>query len=408
MAKITDLTELTVIDPDDLLYVVHAPATAAASMKAKAFRFGAAPSTNGFRLTLAPLNPVYAPQPATPSSTDTTADTCTFAAAHGWESGTIVTVSATIGGLTAGSRYFLNKVSTTVVSFHTTVAAALAGTSKVDLTATMTSQVIPSGISNSTIYLTPFNGAQIGLYNGSSWTQLASAEVSLALGTLTSDKNYDVFAYSNVGVLTLELLAWTSDTVRATALVRQDGVWVKTGALTRRYIGTIRTDSTTTTIMETGGARTTVSAKLFVWNADNRLDTSFFRFEQTGSWAWDTLSYHQANASTANQIEVIAGLAEAMIDIELTVLAVNTATGKVLSVALGEDSTTIPAPGSLKSIVVTQSTGPEYNLPARLRKIVPLGYHYYSWLEYGGGATSNFYSDDAALRRYGLTGSIRA
>ncbi len=44
------------------------------------------------------------------------------------------------------------------------------------------------------------------------------------------------------GTPTLEALVWTNDTTRATALVRQDGVWSKTGALTRRYLGTVRVD----------------------------------------------------------------------------------------------------------------------------------------------------------------------
>ena len=46
---------------------------------------------------------------------------------------------------------------------------------------------------------------------------------SLALGTLTSGKNYDVFGYVSGGALTLESLVWTSDTARATAVTLQDG-----------------------------------------------------------------------------------------------------------------------------------------------------------------------------------------
>ena len=98
-----------------------------------------------------------------------------------------------------------------------------------------------------TIYCTPFSGNSIALYSGSVWNTRISAEFSLALGTLTSGRPYDVFCYDNAGVPTLEFLAWTSTTARATAIVYQDGVLVKSGATTRRYMGTFQTTSTTQT-----------------------------------------------------------------------------------------------------------------------------------------------------------------
>lgn len=335
---------------------------------------GSAPSTNDFRLTLASALPVYTPRPATPSSTDTTAETCTFAAAHGWESGTIVTVSATIGGLTAATRYYLNKVSTTVVSFHTNVADALAGTSKVNLTASITSQVIPSGISNTTLYFTPHIGAQIGLYNGSTWDQLTSAEVSIALGTLTSGKNYDVYAYNNSGTLTLELLAWTDDSTRATALVRQDGVWSKTGALTRRLVGTIRTDSTTTTIDDGGGIASQVGAKRFVWNASNRVSRSMLVRDFTVSYSLNTGAFRQANAAAGNKNEYVIGLtceAQTASVQSLFTSNVNTIIGINLdSITATPLVTGANQSNSYLSIAVTSP--PFEPLP---------GYHYHAWME---------------------------
>ena len=88
-----------------------------------------------------------------------------------------------------------------------------------------------------TMYLTPYNGNLISLYDGSGWVTYQSAEISLALGTLINLIPYDVFCYANNGVPTLEFLAWTNSTTRATALVYQNGILCKTGALTRRYLG---------------------------------------------------------------------------------------------------------------------------------------------------------------------------
>ena len=101
-----------------------------------------------------------------------------------------------------------------------------------------------------TVYLTPFLGNRIALFDGSgAWAVLAlSADLSLALGTLVAGTNYDIFCYNNSGTPALELgAAWTNDTTRSTGLVLQDGIPVKSGATTRRYLGTLRTTSTTTT-----------------------------------------------------------------------------------------------------------------------------------------------------------------
>lgn len=200
------------------------------------------------RLTLVTGQPVYTPQAAqTPSATDTGADTVDFAAAHGWVTGTMVTPSATAGGLTLGTTYYVNAVDSDTISFHTTLAAALAGTSKVDLTASITAQILPIGVAGSTLYWTPYRGNRTSLYDGTRWKVHAVAESSIALTGLTSGKPYDVFLYDNAGTPTLELLVWTSDTVRATALALQDGVYVKSGATTRRYLGTIYTTATDAT-----------------------------------------------------------------------------------------------------------------------------------------------------------------
>lgn len=98
-----------------------------------------------------------------------------------------------------------------------------------------------------TLYYTPYLHNKIGIYDGTRWTQETCAEISLSL-TLTSAKQYDVFIYSNAGTLTLELsAAWTDATTRVDALAMQDGIYVKSGAATRRWLGTIRASNTNTT-----------------------------------------------------------------------------------------------------------------------------------------------------------------
>jgi hypothetical protein len=96
-----------------------------------------------------------------------------------------------------------------------------------------TSDVLAAG----TLFCSPYRGNSIALFDGAStWNVRTSAEFSIAVPAVASQM-YDVFCFDNAGVPTLELLAWTNDTTRATALVLQNGVLVKSGATTRRSDG---------------------------------------------------------------------------------------------------------------------------------------------------------------------------
>lgn len=153
----------------------------------------------------------------------------------------------------------------------------------------------------STLYYTPFTGNQIALYDGSAWSLHTFTERSLALSGLTSGKNYDVFLYNNAGTLTLELsAAWTNDTDRTDALTTQDGVWVKSGATTRRYLGTIRTTGTTTTEDSL--------TKRFVWNAQNRMRRALEKSMGSSSHTYGSATVRQYNADATAQVECVVGL----------------------------------------------------------------------------------------------------
>ena len=117
-----------------------------------------------------------------------------------------------------------------------------------------------------TLYFTPYNGNQIALYNGSAWIMRSFTETSLSLSGYTADTNYDIWAYDNAGTLALASTAWTNATTRATALALQNGVYVKSGDATRRYLGTIRTTAT-------AGQSEDSASKRFVWNYYNRIQT---------------------------------------------------------------------------------------------------------------------------------------
>lgn len=131
------------------------------------------------------------------------------------------------------------------------------------LTLTSGTPVTTSDVTGATsIYYTPYVSNVISLWTGARWQPIEFSEYTLALGTLSSGKPYDVFAYLSSGALACEVLVWTNDTTRATAITLQDGRYCKSGAKDRLYLGTFYTTATTTTEDSL--------AKRFLWNMYNR------------------------------------------------------------------------------------------------------------------------------------------
>jgi hypothetical protein len=160
-----------------------------------------------------------------------------------------------------------------------------------------------------TVYYTPYQGNRISLYNGTMWYPHNFSELSVPLGTLAANTNYDVFIYDNAGTPTLELgTAWASDTARTDALALQDGIEVKSGAATRRYAGTFRTTSTTTT-------EDSITKRL-LWNVTNRIPRLLNKTDTTTHTYNGGMRYW--NGNTANEAHFVTGKAENVITATLT------------------------------------------------------------------------------------------
>lgn len=247
------------------------------------------------------------------------------------------------------------------------------------------------------LYLTPVGGNKVALYDGTRWKFYSFSEITLAIGTLTADKNYDVFLYDNTGTLTLELsAAWSSDSARTEALTTQDGVLVKSGATTRRLVGTIRTTTTTTTEDSL--------VKRFVWNAQNQISRPMRRLETTGTWVYTTDTWRQANASTANQLEFVCG-APTFAEAHIHARASSSNTSTTVMGAIGYDSTTTPA------AVIDRAFGSGSNVIATIHcnhtVTAAAGYHYLAWLERSAtGGTTTWSGVSGTIIQTGIMGSV--
>ena len=170
-----------------------------------------------------------------------------------------------------------------------------------------------------TLYYSPAGGNKVVLYDGSAWNAHTLTEKSLDISAYTADKNYDIFLYDNAGTLTLEGLVWTDDTTRATALALQDGVYVKSGVATRRYVGTIRICALTGTTIDAAYAEFTDDpagheetagthvAGRYVWNMYNQTYRSS-RGLWTASHTYTTQAWRNWNAYVNAYIGILTGL----------------------------------------------------------------------------------------------------
>ena len=248
-----------------------------------------------------------------------------------------------------------------------------------------------------TLYFTPYAGNRIGLYTGSAWAVVTFSELSIAVPA-TTNQMYDVFVDYNDGTTQLAVTAWTNDTTRATLLTLQDGVLVKTGDTQQRYVGSFRTTAVSGQAEDSGEKR-------FVWNYGNRVPRSLKRTYSTDSWTYTLAAFQQANASTANQVGVVIGVAEAPVDLAVQHFATNGGTINVWA-GIGYDSTTVPIAVSQGVVTIAAV---QRQLITRITHYPAIGFHYYAWLERStASGTTTWYGDngDATLLQSGLFGWI--
>lgn len=258
-----------------------------------------------------------------------------------------------------------------------------------------------------TLYYVPKIGSKISLYNGAAWiVRSIGAQISLVLtGLLTNARPHDVFCYDNAGTPTLEVLAWTNDTTRATALVLQDGVLCKSGALTRRYLGTLYATGTGTTEDS--------KAKRYLWNMYNRVKRTLRNVNETAdNWTYTTATIRQANANAANQLDFVRGLDEDAVEALIVQSAFNGTAARVM-VGIGLDVTNAFSADCVRNGAVTGAGGTYATPTARYVGYPGLGRHILTWLEWSAATGSTTWNgDDTAgsggVVQTGMTGSMMA
>lgn len=251
-----------------------------------------------------------------------------------------------------------------------------------------------------TLYYTPHIGDRVALYSSttSTWRAYKFAELSIAIPASTNT-NYDVYIYNNAGTITLELTAWTDATTRATAITRQDGVFVKSGSTNKRYLGTIRTTGNS-------GECDDSATKRFCWNYYHQKPRLLLKNEADDSWTYGTQNtFRQVNADSTNKVETVAGYRG---DIVINAYMTGRGTDVSFYTAIGKDSTTTKHSRCI-STAGHASTSNYAGTAVAAYVDTTEGYHAYNWLETpSDNITVTFYNNlsTGTASNSGLSGWI--
>lgn len=246
------------------------------------------------------------------------------------------------------------------------------------LTLTSGTPVTTASVSGAeTLYFTPYKGNCIALFDGTNWVRRTFSELSIDVPDATN--MYDVFVYDNSGTAALELAAWASLTTRATDLTTQDGVLVKTGALTRRYVGSFYCTTAG------NGQINDLPVMRGLWNYYNRVAKDLAPNPLSGtSWNYTTATIRQANADTGNQLNFCIGVVEDLIEAVGSVNVYNSNQGVEVRSGLGMNTTSSFTSYAIVGVHSTSGAGSSYKtqVTSSLRDYPAIGLNYIALLEY--------------------------
>lgn len=232
------------------------------------------------------------------------------------------------------------------------------------------------------IFYTPYTGNTIALLSSGEWRYFTFAQIDFPLAGIAAATNVDIFAVPSGNSAILQISAWSTNTARTDLLTRSNGVWVQASNTSRRYLGTIRTSATAT------GADT--ETQRYVWNVSNQLPKILRRQDNTATWTYSLGTWRRMNNSSANRVEVVAGLAENTIDVQILGVASNNA-----QVAIGVSSETVP----VTTFGYGQADGAQStSIGSRIQAQLSPGYNFLQALERSqAGSTSTFLGPTIAL-----------
>lgn len=233
-----------------------------------------------------------------------------------------------------------------------------------------------------TIYYTPHMSNRVSLYGqGMGWKEHIFTELSLSLAGASANTPVDIFLYDDAGTLTLEYVEWTNASTRATALTTQDGVYVKSGAVTHLYLGTVG-------ITSMAGVSEDRQFSRLVWNMYNRVLRPLYVTLGTNSWSYTTGAWRAASGSAVTYLRVVAGRPEEGILI-IGSLLMSSGSANNAGVGIGVDSVLVNS-AAIRAGHIEAGIGPAI---ATYADIVAEGLVTHYLIEYGAAGVT-FYGSN--------------
>jgi len=239
-----------------------------------------------------------------------------------------------------------------------------------------------TGVPASTTILSVDSSTQITMSQNATASGAQSLTFQIPAGKLV-----DIFAFYTGAAVKLEFgPLWTNSTTRATGLTLQDGILVKNGDATRRYLGTV------CALSGTAGQTSDAKGMRLLWNYHNRVPFKDYRPETLDSWtdAGNTVWSATANGSAVWKQEFVIGLDE----YPMEALSEITSEGVYIH-AVALDGTTFDRTKSTLALTVSGGYGTTIS---HFAAHCGIGYHYLQGIE----TTPS----DTARTAYGDAGGI--
>lgn len=293
---------------------------------------------------------------------------------------------------TAGSAV---PTAVTIPAVTTALGAAGAPRHRITLvTATPIMTTSQTGIA--TVFVTPYIGNTIPIYDGTNFQNVAFAETSQATTDATkspaavaASSVYDIFCWVDSGVNRCTRgKVWTNTTTRADALVMVNGILLNSVTVTNgpaaqrgTYMGTIASNGSSTIDFIYGATASGGTAAVFnVWNNYNRRAFVTNVIDNVAQYTYSSATTRAANASNANRISFVVGAIEDGINSSYTQRTQTPAAASSNRFGIGLDSTTTyQCPPSQAFTVASIAMTDGRSMVCMI--VPPLGVHFIQALE---------------------------
>lgn len=195
------------------------------------------------------------------------------------------------------------------------------------ITLTSATPVMGSSVAAATtVFVTPYAGNSMPIYDGANVVPTVWAEVSQATTDATkspaavaASKVYDIFCWIDSGSNRCTRgPAWSSSTSRGYTLTMVNGILLNTSsisngpaALRGTWVGTIASNAGSTIDFIFGTSGSNGIAGVFnVWNAYNRVDVACQVIDTAASYTYTSSTPRQAHGSATMQVSFVIGAAE--------------------------------------------------------------------------------------------------